>query len=244
MKKIFLPLVFAALTFTAVSCSDDDKTPSDPEGTVALNMLNESNGKTQLDDSGIYIDKAYNFVGNGNCAIFALGKSSGLGALDIKSFDNPASQAAVQAGHGYAAVRPAALMEFPSGKLALPIDNNRVNYLKFYVVSPITEGDKTIGAAIKYATAQPETYGLPEYGTTVLTINESDYEHLGQEVTLKLPADDLEYHLLSNDYKIFAEKRGRKLVFWVEDWFDQKFELYLRIRGSYTKVYVDVNLSY
>lgn len=53
----------------------------------------------------------------------------------------------------------------------MPIGNREVNYLKIYVVSPLSEGDKTIGAAVKYAAAVPETYKLPEYGSTVLRID-------------------------------------------------------------------------
>ena len=61
MKKLLLPLLLAAFAVGVSSCSDD-KIPGDPEGTVTLNMMDESNGKTMLDDSGIYIDKAQNFV--------------------------------------------------------------------------------------------------------------------------------------------------------------------------------------
>lgn len=241
MRKIFLPLAFAALTLAGAACSDDDKVPGDPDGTVALNMLDEQNGKTVLGNSGIYINKAQNFVGNNDCDLFALGKSGGLGAVEVKSFDNPTRQAAVQAGYGYVAVRPGALMTFPSGKLALPIGDSNVNYLKIYVVSALTEEDKTIGAAIKYALAVPEAHGLPAYGSTVLTINDNDYHQLGQEVSLALPADDTEYYFINDGYKISCEKRGRKLVFWLNDWFAHEFELYLRIRESYTKVYVNVD---
>ena len=242
MKKFFLPLFFAALAFGAVSCSDDDKVPGDPEGTVSLNMMNESNGKTLLGDSGIYIDKAQNFVTDGDCYLFALGKAGGLGAAQVKSLENPVPQAAVQAGYAYAAYRPGAMLIFHSGKLALPIGDSRVNYIKFYVVSPLSEGDKTVGAAIKYAVVRPETHGLPEYGSTVLRIDRSNYDHLEQEVSLTLPSDDCEYDFLDDGYGIRCEQRGRKLFFRLEDWFAHQFELYLRIRESYTKVYVDVDL--
>lgn len=238
--RILYCAALAALAFSAASCSDDD-TPSDPEGTVALNMLDEQNGKTLLGDSGIYIDKAQNFVAGGNCLIFALGKSGGLGAVKVNSFENPVQQAAVQAGYGYAAVRPSALMEFSSGKLALPIGNNGVNYLKFYVVSSLSAENKTVGAAVKYAAVMPEAYGLPEYGSTVLRIDGANYNHLGQEVSFSLPSKDVEYYLRNEGYDIYCEQRGSKLVFRLEDWFAHEFELYLRIRGSYTKVYVDVD---
>ena len=84
MKKLLLPLLLAAFAVGVSSCSDD-KIPGDPEGTVTLNMMDESNGKTMLDDSGIYIDKAQNFVSGDNCVLFALGKVGGLGAVAPKS---------------------------------------------------------------------------------------------------------------------------------------------------------------
>ena len=69
MKKLLLPLLLAAFAVGVSSCSDD-KIPGDPEGTVTLNMMDESNGKTMLDDSGIYIDKAQNFVSPETIAFF------------------------------------------------------------------------------------------------------------------------------------------------------------------------------
>lgn len=116
-------------------------------------MLDELNGQTRLENSGIYIDKAQNFVGNDYCDLFMLGKSGGLGAVSVKGFDTPASQAAVQVGCGYAACRSRTLMRFPSGKLALPIGNSEVNSMKMYVVSQLKDGDKVIGATVKYTLA-------------------------------------------------------------------------------------------
>ena len=244
MKKILLPLFFAAIVWGAPSCSDDDKVPGDPDGTVALNMMDEGNGKTLLDDSGIYIDKAQNFVTGGRCVLFTLGKVGGLGAVTPKSLETGTSAAAVEAGHGYVAVRPGALMPFPSGKQAMPIGNRDVNYLKIYVVSPLTAEDKTVGAAVKYALARPEDRGLPTPESTVLTLNDENVSQLGQEVALTLPSDDCEYDFRNNGYAVYCEKRGRKLFFRLEDWFSGKFELYLRVRESYTKVYVAVATYY
>ena len=149
MKKIFLPLLLAAVVGGAPSCSDDDGVPGDPEGTVSLNMMDESNGKTVLDNSGIYIDKAQNFVTGGNCVLFAFGKVGGLGAVAPKSLETSTTIAAVEAGHGYVAVRPGTLRSFPSGKMAMPIGRQDVNYLKIYVVSPLTAESKTVGAAVR-----------------------------------------------------------------------------------------------
>lgn len=80
MKKLLLPLLLAAFAVGVSSCSDD-KIPGDPEGTVTLNMMDESNGKTMLDDSGIYIDKAQNFVSGDNCVLLRSARSAVWGPL-------------------------------------------------------------------------------------------------------------------------------------------------------------------
>lgn len=242
MKKIFLPLLLAAVVGGAPSCSDDDGVPGDPEGTVSLNMMDESNGKTVLDDSGIYIDKAQNFVTGGNCVLFAFGKVGGLGAVAPKSLETSTTIAAVEAGHGYVAVRPGTLRSFPSGKMAMPIGRQDVNYLKIYVVSPLTAESKIVGAAVRYVTAMPGTYKLPEYGSTALRIDHSNYDYLDQEVALSLPGGDVECDLIDNGYDIRCEQRGGKLYIRLGGWFARRFELYLRSRESYTMVYVDVDV--
>lgn len=244
MKKILWPLFLAAFTCGMLSCSDDETGSVDPAGTVTLNMMNEENGKTTLGDSGIYIDKGQNFVAvDSNYDLFVLGKAGGLGGVAATSFDTRAEQAAVQAGYGYAAVRRDDQLGFPSGKHALKIGDSRVKYIKFYVVSPLSQADKTVGAAVKYAVVMPESHGLPEYGSTVLTIDNDHYHELGQEVSLSLPTGDAECFLLNEKYDVVCEQRGRKLVFRLGEWFSDRLELYLRIRESYTKVYVEVNLS-
>lgn len=238
MKKVFwLPLLAAVALTTGVACSDDD-TPGDPEGTVMLNMLDEDNGKTLLATSGIYIDNGYNFVAGDDCRLFSAGKVGGLGSISPESFDNPAPRIAVQAGYGYFAVRPRALCSFPSGALALPIDGS-VDYLRFYVVSPLAQGDKIVGAAVKYSVEDPRTYGLPAFDSTVLTFNRATYND--ERLTLTLPTSDFEYDF--NDYgRVFeCTREGRKLHFRLVEYPDSgRYALWIRVRESYTRVYVEV----
>ncbi len=236
MKRFFVPLLLALLTVGGISCSDDDT--ADPSGTVSLNMMDEDNGKTQLEDSDIYIDRGQNFVAGSDCVLIDLGSVRGLGAIALREIGKPVSRAAVVSGHGYAAFRPRTLLRFPSGKMALPVGQSEVNYLKFYVQSPLRSGDATVGAAVKFVFAQPESYGLPEYGSDALIVDSSDYE-LGQEVSLTLPDSDFEYDFHGMEAGTFdCEKRGRKLVFRFHEWWPGRNPLYLRIRDSYTRVYV------
>ena len=238
MKKVFwLPLLAAVTLTTVVACSDDD-TPGDPEGTVMLNMLDEDNGKTLLATSGIYIDNGYKFVTGDDCRLFSAGKVGGLGSISPESFDNPAPRIAVQAGYGYFAVRPRALCSFPSGALALPIDGS-VDYLRFYVVSPLAQGDKIVGAAVKYSIEDPRTYGLPAFDSTVLTFHRATYDD--ERLTLTLPTSDFEYDF--NDYgRVFeCTREGRKLHFRLVEYPDLgRYALWIRVRESYTRVYVEV----
>ncbi|MEI3555039.1 MAG: DUF5036 family protein [Alistipes senegalensis] len=206
-------------------------------------MLDESNGRTLLDDSDIYIDDAGNFVSGDNCVLFAFGKVGGLGAVAPASLRNSTPIAAVEAGHGYVAVRSAAAEVVPlAERWPCPLDASGANYLKIYVVSSLTAESKTVkGAVVKFVTAQPQRHGLPEWGDTVLTIE--NYDHLGQEVVLTLPTEDFEFVLDDNGYDIRCEQRGGKLYIRLGGWFAPRFELYLRSRESYTMVYVDVDVS-
>ena len=52
------------------------------------------------------------------------------------------------------------------------IGGQKMNYLKIYVVSPLTESPGPVGAAIRYVTDLPKPYKLPEYGSTVLRIDQ------------------------------------------------------------------------
>ena len=68
------------LSLALVACSDDDA-PSDPAGTVTLNMLDAENGKTYLESTGFYINEADNFYSNGPFRIADVGPVRGIGSL-------------------------------------------------------------------------------------------------------------------------------------------------------------------
>ncbi len=236
MRKflIFMLTVLPLLTF--VACSDDDST-SDPADTVTLNMMNESNGKTVLENSGVFINKAHNFQVDsyGRSGLLAAGKVANLGAISTSSFNNLVSQVAVEQGNGYIIVRDAALRRFPSGAVAISI-SPYVNYIKMQVLSNIMVEDKVAGAAVKYAFATPETYGLPTYDSEV--INLISGEQVGERVVISLPTSDFEYEL-EDPMFLECKKSGSQLILTVP--YNQgRVALYLRIRESYTQVYINV----
>lgn len=238
MKKFVLLVVLLAPLFMA--CSDDNAT-SDPEGFLTLNMLNEDNGKTILNDSGVYINKSNNFVSGGydRCTMLDVGRVNNLGGIYISSFDNGASEVAVQSQHGYVIVRTAALQSFHSGSTAISIDPN-VNLIKLQVLSAITAEDKEVGSAVKYAIVRPETYGLPEYGSTVINVYVYSEGLAENGVAISLPTSDFEYYLVDEDNRVECTQRGSQLVFKTtpSSYSVGTYTLYLRIRESYTKVYV------
>lgn len=246
MRRVFWPFLVTAFVLTAASCSKDE-TPGDPEGTAMLNMYNEQNGKTLLDDSDIYINDAGNFISPSSCQLFMLGARSGLGAVDVSSLTNPAPEVAVMKGYGYAAVRGVAGRVFPSHGVALPLDPDlNVNYLKFYVMDNIEDAELgTLGAVVKFVLAKPRNYWLPEWGSTPYQLDYTS-KALGDEISVSLPGDNFEVELDGNG-ELACEKRGRNLVFKLLDWpergsatYYSYYTLRLRVGESYTQVRVEV----
>lgn len=246
MRSVFLPILVSAFVMTAASCSKDE-VPGDPEGTAMLNMYNEQNGKTILDDSDIYINDAGNFISPSSCQLFMLGERSGLGAVNASALKNPAPEVAAMKGYGYVAVRGVVARVFPSHNVALPLDPDLgVNYLKFYVADNIEDAERgTLGVVVKFVLGTPRNYWLPEWGSTPYKLDFSS-KGLGDEISVSLPGDNFEVELDGND-ELTCEKRGRNLVFKLLDWpshgstiFYSYYTLRLRVGESYTQVRVEV----
>lgn len=245
MKKFLLPLLAAALACTTLSCSKKEGNPADPAGTAMLNMYNEQNGKTILSDSDIYINDAGNFISPSSCQLFVLGQSSGLGGVRISDLRNPATQVAVVRNCGYVAVRGNAARRFPSQCVALPTDPYMAaNLLKFYVMGDISDPERgNLGAVVKFVTATPQNYWLPEWGSTPYQLDYTT-KGLGEEISIAMPSDNFEADLDSSG-DLSCEKRGRNLVFTLHEWPSYGsgtayYNLRLRVGESYTQVQVAV----
>ncbi len=163
MKTAF-PLAAALLLFTAVACSKDDA-PTDPEGTVSLNMLNSDNGQTSLGNMGVYINSSDNFVCR-NCSMAEAGPSGGLSSIDRLLLNNLAKQVAVRNGYGYAVYRDDDILRFPSGQTALLAD---AIYYRMRVETKLTDSEtkESIGAHVKYISDRAERHSLPLPGEYV-----------------------------------------------------------------------------
>lgn len=116
MKNLLLVTLSAcALAFGA--CSKEDAPKGDPAGSASLNMMNESNGRTMLGNSDVYVDDAGNFVCS-SAVIAYVGRVNGLNGVTMR-FDNLVRIAAVDVGGGYLVYDGESLHEFPSGHVAL-----------------------------------------------------------------------------------------------------------------------------
>ena len=92
---------------------------------------------------------------------------------------------------------------------------------------------------MKYSIEDPRTYGLPAFDSTVLTFHRATYDD--ERLTLTLPTSDFEYDF--NDYgRVFeCTREGRKLHFRLVEYPDLgRYALWIRVRESYTRVYVEV----
>ena len=237
MNKILVAASLFAVAVASASCSKDDKT-FDPADAVTLNMSNENNGKTMLEDA-IYIDDSNNFVATDDCTIMSVGKVGGLGGVEFASIGHTASQVAVQSGYGYAVFHTASLMQFPSGKYALRAGSTSADYLKIYVVSALKKKDEVVGASVKYTVVIPKRYGLPEFGSEVVKVG----AYADNSASLTLSTSDFEYDFNVADGRFKVRKDGAKLIFSPAEstyLYSGSYPLYIRIRESYTKVYVVV----
>ncbi len=232
----FFCTAFAAMiALSIVSCGKDE--PSDPAGTVTLNMLDEGNGKTILGKSDVYINNADNFIST-SCLLVDLGPKSGLGAAGAPVLTGTASQMAVEPGHAYQVFGKDLLRRFPSGNYAMSTDDTY--YYNVYVVSTTEKDGKVTGAAVKYVEVDTPGYGLPEYNKNIGTLDHYMYPD-GFELRLTLPVSDFEFEedfASSRYYELECEKSGRKLIIKLKDFTSSDvFGLYIRIGGSYTRVY-------
>ncbi len=237
MKRRLTIAIMAAVALLALpSCSKNEETPSDPEGTVTVNMLDTENGGTVLDYSGVRINSSQNFVSQGDWGLVEVGKVGGLGYISGRDVEFFSSESAVTVGSGYIAYPVSDMRRFDSGKMALPIDGSTA-CMKLYVVSRLERDEKTVGASVKYAMVRPSTYGLPAFGSTVCKIKVFS----SRKATITLPSAECEYYL-DDEYDQFeCSKSGNKLELFVKDHSGrERNDLYLRMRDSYTKVVVEL----
>lgn len=229
-----LGIVFVSLSFAFLTSCDKDDTKA-PENVVTLNMLDELNGQTKLGGSDVYINKANNFRANYNF-ISDIGYAAGIGAVRGPRLSNLVKETAVTPGHIYQIFDNRTIYEFPSGERAVQID---AAYYQLYVVSPITNNDKTTGAVIQYFSEFPDKKGLPDYEYKL-----GEVKSYGDKVELSLPKG-AECYWDSNMENFFnITTNGGKLQITLiqiphyNSGLFGGYTVYIRVGNVFTEVYV------
>ena len=220
----------AVLSLALVACSDDDA-PSDPAGTVTLNMLDAENGKTYLESTGFYINEADNFYSNGPFRIADVGPVRGIGSLGGPATSGLTDEAAVMPGHGYMIFADDALLVFPSGTTAAVVGSE---YCKVYVDSWLAE-DK--GAVVKYLSDRVSADGVPGYDDPVGIIDWST-----ESLKIELASSDFEAVCEPGREAFDLEASGRVLKIRPATMSvaSGDYGIYVRIGDRYTRIRVEV----
>lgn len=232
-------ILLSVVLLVVSSCSKEDKVPADPADTVVLNMMNELNGATRLGLSDVLINKANNFTGR-NSLIASAGPTGGLGVETELLLGNLVRETAVIPGYSYQVFDQEAVMDFPSGARAIAAGKG---YYRLYVESPITAGNETVGASVKYTLVLPGTNGLPEYNYKIGEVNYS-----GQYVFFQLPegAECFWYGGVSEVFNVSVDEYENVLSLVLEktptgtNGVRGYYYIYIRQGGVYSQVYVRV----
>lgn len=189
LKKTFLPLLSAvALCLTA--CGGDDEPPI-PSDAITVNMMNESNGKTRLGDTDIYITNANNFK-SGYCVLADHGRNGRLDAMP--SFGTLSNEVAVTPGNYYQMFLSFDVEEI-AGKPAVPVGSIFYNIC---VDAPIKDDNGVvIGAAVSYNECEAKAQGLPDWDADI-DIDMYDREHADYKFDKDVVIDP-EYEVIGDD---------------------------------------------
>lgn len=202
-RKISTLLSILAVTISSTFTTSCKKTLEDPTDAVTLNMLDESNGKTLLGVSKVYINKSNNFYSSSSMIADA-GTSSGVGASVAPKLSNLVSEAAVIPGHLYQIFDYPAVRDFPSGTRAAQVG---AGYYQTFVVSPITTNNGTTGAVVKYILMYPDKQDLPEWDYQLGTMTYS-----GDQLDIAVPRDAECYFTGDDEYFNVTVVGGRLVV--------------------------------
>ena len=147
MDKLLKLMPLMLLLFLAgCSSKNDDEEPE--VHSTTLNMMNEANGKTFFEETQYYLDQFNIFVSESRDWCFVDAGSTSLSNTKWQAdLTNILFGAVVQYKHCYHFFEADLLRRFPSGKTAVLAGS--VSY-KLWVDEPITEGNTTKGAVVKF----------------------------------------------------------------------------------------------
>lgn len=177
LRLKLLPILAVVISCLGLSCSKKGEPVTDPPNTVTLDMLDESNGKTVLGRSNVYINRSNNFY-SPSSFIVDLGAVGSLGVDVALRLDDLQSECAVKPGHCYQVFDKRTVFTFPSGTPAIVFS---VPYYRMYVVRSIIENSVVVGAEVKYISILPHSYGFSIYNTFL-----GDVKYGGDRVEMAL----------------------------------------------------------
>lgn len=236
-KNLLFKLLLTVISFSAISCSDDDNNSADLENITTLNMLNDDNGRTRLGNSDIYITDENNFS-TSSCLLVELGGTNGIGkVVPPKVGDGLVRKAAVLPGYLYQAFDEETVMEFPSGKRAVMVSSS---YYQFYVESTIMKDVSNagtpvnVGAVVKYASVYPDLQDLPEYGKMIV-----DLTYSNSLVEMQFPAD-VEFYYRPNDTFDVQTEAGKLTVAANTLSYKIEYPIYIRRNNVFTEIIIRI----
>lgn len=187
-------LLIGLATIGLYGCGNNDE-PKPNDWLKSAQMMNESNGKTYLDQSDVYIDNANNFV-TAKCQISSSGTSTGITGNEVINVASLSQNMPVVAGRKYQIFTNDILHKFSNGKIALRI---KTGYYDVYVKSVVTKGNAVVGANVDYALSMVPQGQLPAFDNPMGTLKK-----VGDTVEMKFPLG-FEYELdLGNNKDAFA----------------------------------------
>ena len=239
LRALLLCLCTAFLT---TGCGDDEETNLFPEGTAALRMMNESNGKTILGNSDLYITDSGNFYSE-QFPLFDMGEKRGLSDIGMPDFINMSHEVAVNPKHGYLLCDSRDITTFSGSQTYAIARNSRV--YRFYVDSWIQENGKNIGANVFFLLGNPDKdCVLPEWDSTIAVLN-PNWEKGEFTGSLTLPgarAEDLEVEFpnrQTEDMPMQYDITGNVITFRLDqaewDYITKTFRIRIRHKHIYTE---------
>lgn len=233
IAKIVSLIVILCLT----GCGGNDVKDDETLGFTTINMMNELNGKTYLDNTGIYINKTNNFTSQSWYIVDVDSRVKVIKKDTQYDLGNLTYLAAVQYKHWFEAYNPYDIIKFPSGKNAICCG---AIFYKFYPVSSIQEDGIIKGAVVKYSKLTANSEILPPKETSIgkMTKPYDNIEYKIPENTEFLASDYLKAELKYFDIQL----KDGKLKIRLKKYVDKQegpygdYIIYLRYGTIYTSL--------
>lgn len=231
MKKHYLAFMFLlGIVFLASCSSNNDNDYGEDLEYTAINMLNESNGKTKIVSGDIYIDNANNFHSHHFRMFNASARKNITNLERVEGLGNGHYEVSAASDNYYDAINNDDYMQFPSGQFAAKVG---VRCSRINLVSVVEENGVTKGAIVRQADfivtskefPSNETIGqMPKYGTFTYTL-----------------PNNVEFMMLEKPSNLQIRKEGQQITFEFLSTPDRNFISFLvRKGGVFTELSIEL----